>query len=211
MENRKIKKSVVYGVYTLGLVALIATIYLVESFTPKKQFKLKEYSYVSKTIFDDVIPVIATEDKMLKPFTAEDVKLVKSYYDYKGEEKDQVESIIYYENTYMQSSGVSYGKDSEFDVISVLPGTVEEIKDDELLGKIVKVKHNDNVTSVYQCLNDATIQKGDSVIAGQVIGKSGNCSLEKDIKNHVYFELLINNNYVNPENYYGKTIKELNV
>lgn len=209
MENRKIKKSVVYGVYTLGLVALIATIYLVESFTPKKQFKLKEYSYVSKTIFDDVIPVIATEDKMLKPFTAEDVKLVKSYYDYKGEEKDQVESIIYYENTYMQSSGVSYGKDSEFDVISVLPGTVEEIKDDELLGKIVKVKHNDNVTSVYQCLNDATIQKGDSVIAGQVIGKSGNCSLEKDIKNHVYFELLINNNYVNPENYYGKTLKEL--
>lgn len=211
MENRKIKKSVVYGVYTLVLVALIATIYLVESVTPKKQFNLKEYSYVSKTIFDDVIPVIATEDKMLKPYTVDDVKLVKSYYDYKGEEKQQEESIIYYENTYMQSSGVTYGKDSEFDVISVLPGTIEEIKDDELLGKVIKVKHSDNVTSVYQCLSSATIQKGDSVIAGQVIGKSGNCSLEKDTKNHVYFELLINNNYVNPENYYGKTLKELTV
>ena len=211
MENRKIKKSVIYGVYTLGLIALIATIYLVESVTPKKQFNLKEYSYVSKTIFDDVIPVIATEDKMLKPYTADDVKLVKSYYDYKGEEKQQEESIIYYENTYMQSSGVTYGKDSEFDVISVLPGTVEEIKDDELLGKIIKIKHNDNVTSIYQCLNESTIQKGDSVIAGQVIGKSGNCSLEKDTKNHVYFELLINNNYVNPEEYYGKTLKELTV
>ncbi len=209
MTNRRIKKSVIYGIYSLGLIALIGTIYLVESNMPKKQFVNQEYSYVSKTIFDDVIPVIKTEEKMIKPYNADDVKIIKTYYDYKADEKSQQGSIIYYENTYMQNSGVSYGKDTKFDVISVLPGTVEEVKDDELLGKVVKIKHSDNISSLYQCLNETTINKGDTVLSGQVIGTSGSCNLEKDIKNHVYFELMIKNETVNPENYYGKTIKEI--
>ncbi|MBP3461708.1 MAG: M23 family metallopeptidase [Bacilli bacterium] len=209
MTNRRIKKSVIYGIYSLGLIALIGTIYLVEANMPKKQFVNQEYSYVSKTIFDDIIPVISTEEKLIKPFNADDVKVIKTYYDYKADEKSQQESIIYYENTYMQNSGISYGKDTKFDVISVLPGTVQEIKEDELLGKIVTIKHSDNVTSIYQCLNETTINKGDSVIGGQVIGTSGSCNLEKDVKNNVYFELIVNNETVNPENYYGKTLKEI--
>lgn len=209
MTNRRIKKSVIYGIYSLGLIALIGTIYLVESNMPKKQFVNQEYSYVSKTIFDDVIPVIKTEEKMIKPYNADDVKVIKTYYDYKADEKSQQGSIIYYENTYMQNSGVSYGKDTKFDVISVLPGTVEEVTEDELLGKVVKIKHSDNISSLYQCLNETTINKGDTVLSGQVIGTSGSCNLEKDVKNHVYFELMIKNETVNPENYYGKTIKEI--
>ena len=209
MANRRLKKSVIYGIYSLAFIAMIGLIYLVESNIPKKQFNNNEYSYVSKTIFDDVIPVVKTEEKITRPYTADDVKIIKTYYDYKGEETSQQNSIIYYENTYMQSSGVSYGKEDKFDVVSILPGTVEEIKEDELLGKVVKIKHNDNVISLYQCLSETTINEGDTVIEGQVIGQSGTCNLEKDIKNHVYFELLINNETVNPENYYGKTLKEI--
>lgn len=209
MANRRLKKSVIYGIYSLAFIAMIGLIYLVESNIPKKQFNNNEYSYVSKTIFDDIIPVVKTEEKIIRPYTADDVKIIKTYYDYKGEETSQQNSIIYYENTYMQSSGVSYGKEDKFDVISILPGTVDEIKEDELLGKVVKIKHNDNVISLYQCLSETTINEGDTVIGGQVIGQSGTCKLEKDIKNHVYFELLINNETVNPEDYYGKTLKDI--
>lgn len=209
MTNRRLKKSVIYGIYSLVFIAMIGLIYVLESNMPKKQFNNNEYSYVSKTIFDDVIPVISTEEKITKPYNADDVKVLKTYYDYKGEETAQQNSLIYYENTYMQSSGISYGKDDIFDVISILPGTVEEVKEDEILGKIVKIKHNDNVISLYQCLSETTINKGDTVIQGQVIGQSGSCNLEKDIKNHVYFELIINNETVNPENYYGKTLNEI--
>lgn len=209
MANRRLKKSVIYGIYSLAFIAMIGLIYLVESNIPKKQFNNNEYSYVSKTIFDDVIPVVKTEEKITRPYTADDVKIIKTYYDYKGEETSQQNSIIYYENTYMQSSGVSYGKEDKFDIVSILPGTVEEIKEDELLGKVVKIKHNDNVISLYQCLSETTINEGDTVIEGQVIGQSGTCNLEKDIKNHVYFELLINNETVNPEDYYGKTLKDI--
>lgn len=209
MTNRRIKKSVVYGVYSLSLVAMIGVIYLLEANMPKKQFVNQEYSYVSKTIFDDVIAVISTEEKMTKPYNADDVKIIKTYYDYKGDEQSQQKSIIYYKNTYMQSSGVSYGKDDIFDVLTVLPGTVEDIKEDELLGKIIVIKHSDNISSIYQCLSNTTINKGDAVIQGQVIGQSGTCNLEPDIKNHLYFELVVNNKTVNPEEYYGKTLKEI--
>lgn len=209
MTNRRLKKSVIYGIYSLAFIAMIGLIYILESNMPKKEFNNTEYSYVSKTLFDDVIPVISTEEKITKPYNADDVKVLKTYYDYKGEEISQQNSLIYYENTYMQSSGISYGKDELFDVISILPGTVEEVNEDEILGKVVKIKHNDNVTSLYQCLSETTINKGDNVIAGQVIGQSGSCNLEKDIKNHVYFELIINNETVNPENYYGKTLNEI--
>ncbi len=209
MTNRKLKKSVVYSAYSLGLILMIGMIFLIENNLPKKKFSNQEYSYVSKTIFDDVIPVIKTEEKLSKPFTSTDVKEVKKYYDYKGDEKSQQDSIINYDSTYMQSNGITYGKDTLFDVVSILPGTVDEIKTDELLGKIIKVKHNDNVTSTYQCLSNTTVNKGDTVIAGQVIGQSGNCSLESDVKNSVYFELMVNNESVNPELYYGKTLEEI--
>lgn len=210
MTNRRLKKSVVYGVYVFGLVLLIGLIYVTESMiSKKKNFSKQEVNYVSKTIFDDILPVIKIEDKLVKPFTVDDVKELTKYYDYKADEKSQQESIINYENTYMQSSGISYGKDSIFDVVSVLPGTIEEIKEDELLGKVIKVKHNDNVYSVYECLGETTISKGDNVIAGQVIGQSGKCNINKDVNNHVYFELIVNNKNVNPNDYYGKTLKEI--
>lgn len=210
MTNRRIKKSVVYGAYVFGLVLLIGLIYVTESMVPsKKNFDKQENNYVSKTIFDDVIPVIKTEDKLVKPFMVDDVKELTKYYDYKSDEKSQQESIINFENTYMQSSGISYGKDAIFDVVSVLPGTVEEIKEDEILGKVIKVKHNDNVYSIYECLGETTISKGDKVIAGQVIGQSGTCNINKDVKNHIYFELLVNNTPVNPNDYYGKTLNEI--
>ena len=89
MANRKLKKSVIYGIYSLAFISMIGIIYLVEANIPKKEFNKNEFSYVSKTIFDDIIPVINVEEKILKPYTADDVKITNTYYDYKGEETAQ--------------------------------------------------------------------------------------------------------------------------
>lgn len=209
MTNKNVKKSVIYGVYSLGVIALIGTIYLVESSVSKNKFVEQDYSYVSKTIFDEVIPVIATEEKIMKPYTDEDVKILKGYYDYKGEESNQKNAIIYYQNTYMQSSGVSYGKSDTFDVLAILPGTVVDVKEDELLGNIVEIKHSDKVISVYQSLSEVNVKKNDTVIQGQAIGKSGTSNIQTDLGNHIYFELIVNGTNVNPEEYYEKTLKEI--
>lgn len=203
MESRRIKKSAVYAIYSIGIIALIGTIYLIETSIAKDSFKENDdnYGYVSKTIFDETVPVMneANGVQLIRPYTDEKVKIVKNYYDYKGEEETQKNSIFFHEDTYMQSTGVSYGGVDDFDVVAVLDGTVTSVREDELLGNIVEIKHNNNLTSVYQSLKDVSVKKDDKVSQGQPIAKAGTSNIDTSLKNHVYFELIQDGKVINPE------------
>lgn len=203
MESRKIKKSAVYAIYSIGIIALIGTIYLIETSIAKDSFKENDdnYGYVSKTIFDETVPVMneANGVQLIRPYTDKKVKIVKNYYDYKGEEETQKNSIFFHEDTYMQSTGVSYGGVDDFDVVAVLDGTVTSVREDELLGTIVEIKHNNNLTSVYQSLKDVSVKKDDKVSQGQPIAKAGTSNIDTSLKNHVYFELIQDGKVINPE------------
>lgn len=209
MESRRLKKSVIVGIYSMCIVALIGTIYLIESNISKDNFKDDDYTYVSKTIVDDSVQVIAETDKIVKPYTDTELKILKNFYDYQGEEESQQNSIFVYDNTYLQSSGISYGGKDSFDVVSVLGGTVLDVKEDKLLGKIIEIKHNNDVISIYQCLSETSVKKDDTITTGQIIGKGGTCNINNESGTQVYFELLNKGIAVNPESYYGKTISEL--
>lgn len=208
MENRRLKKPVVYLMYSLGFVLLVSIAYLIEgALSPKK---LDDNPlYVSNTIFDDIVPVVATDTKIIRPYTDTEVKILRNYYDYKGEEKDQEQSIIVYDKTYLQSSGITYGGKDTFDVVSILDGTVLSVKEDELLGNVVEIRHDNDIISVYQSLGDVNVKINDSVKQGQVIGKSGTSNLNKDLGSNLYFELIIKGVIVNPDAYYDKNINEL--
>lgn len=203
MESRRIKKSAVYAIYSIGIIALIGTIYLIETSIAKDSFKENDdnYGYVSKTIFDETVPVMneANGVQLIRPYTDEKVKIVKNYYDYKGEEETQKNSIFFHEDTYMQSTGVSYGGVDDFDVVAVLDGTVTSVREDELLGNIVEIKHNNNLTSVYQSLKDVSVKKDEKVSQGQPIAKAGTSNIDTSLKNHVYFELIQDGKVINPE------------
>lgn len=203
MESRRIKKSAVYAIYSIGIIALIGTIYLIETSIAKDSFKENDdnYGYVSKTIFDETVPVMneANGVQLIRPYTDEKVKIVKNYYDYKGEEETQKNSIFFHEDTYMQSTGVSYGGVDDFDVVAVLDGTVTSVREDELLGTIVEIKHNNNLTSVYQSLKDVSVKKDDKVSQGQPIAKAGTSNIDTSLKNHVCFELIQDGKVINPE------------
>lgn len=209
MTERRLKKSVIYGVYSLGIIALIGTIYLIESSISKESFKEDDTTYVSKTIFDDTIPVVADEVKILRPYSDAEIKVVKSYYDYQADEESQKNSIIFHEGTYMQSSGVAYGGKENFEVKSVLDGTVVDVKEDKLLGKIVEIKHSNDLISVYQSLSEVTVTKDAVVKQGDVIGKSGTSTISNELGNHLYFELIVKGTTVNPEQYFDKIVKEI--
>ena len=99
----------------------------------------------------------------------------------------------------MQSTGVSYGGVDDFDVVAVLDGTVTSVREDELLGTIVEIKHNNNLTSVYQSLKDVSVKKDDKVSQGQPIAKAGTSNIDTSLKNHVYFELIQDGKVINPE------------
>ncbi|MDD3453038.1 MAG: M23 family metallopeptidase [Bacilli bacterium] len=210
MKQVRLKKGVIYGIYSLIGISLIGTIYLIENAT-KPSLNTDDYKYVSLTIFDDDIPVVADSNikKIIRPYNNEDVKIVKNYYDYQSDENSQQNSIMIYQNTYMQSSGVCYGKTDVFNVMSILDGKVIDIKEDELLGKTVQIQHENNIISIYQSLSDVSVKKDQDIKAGEIIGTSGTSNLNKDIGNHLYFELIINGSIVNPEQYYDKLVSEL--
>lgn len=210
MTKRKIKKPVMYAIYMGMFVFMIGAIYLLESkFNTASFDEEKNQDYVSDTIIEDEVPVVNTKTIMIRPYTDASLSIVKSYYDYKAEAEAQEKSIIYYENTYIQNSGVSYGGKDNFDVVAVLDGTVTDIKEDEHLGKIIEIKHENNVISVYQSLGETTVKKDDIVTQGQIIGKSGTSNISKDLGNHLHFELIVKGITVNPEEYYDKNISEL--
>lgn len=208
--KRVLKKPVVYSIYGLSFCLLLGGIMLLE-FSSNNTLSKEEdnYQYVSKTVFQNSIPVVSNVAQILKPYTQEDVTIVQNYYDPKSDEESQRNSIIYYENTYLQSTGVSYGKKEVFEVVSILDGTVKEVKEDTTLGNVIIIEHENGIVSTYESITEIAVKQGDAVSQGQVIAKSGTSNISKDLNNHLYFELAINGVTVNPENYYNKSVNEL--
>lgn len=210
MKRRKLKAYVMPTLYTMLLVcALLLTITVSNLLVKNDENVIPENdTYVSEINEEEETPVISEEkNKMLKPYTDEKVTVGKYFYDYKADSSKQEGSIIYHENTYMQNSGIDYILDKEFEVVSVLDGTVTNVSKDELLGNIIEIKHENNYISVYQSLGSTEVKKGDVVSKGQVIGKSGTNSLDKDMGNHLHFELYIKGQVVDPTLYIDKELE----
>lgn len=216
MTKRKLKPFVVPVVYVLSLAMLITSVFFIERIINNTVFKSEDIEDVSNTVDEGVeedtsseVPVVNTDPQIIRPYVNEAVKVVKNYYDYQADSASQEGSILYYGDTYMQNSGVDYSMDSEFDVVSILDGTVMEVVDDEVMGKTIKIKHSNDLISVYQSMGSVEFKVNDTVTQGTIIGKSGENNVSKDLGNHLHFELYYQGNVVNPENYYGKLLGEL--
>ena len=118
----------------------------------------------------------------------------------------QKSSIIVHDNNYIQNSGVDYGKDTEFEVISILEGTVVNVKEDDSLKGTVEIKHDNGFISVYQSLKDIKVKKDQVISQGQVLGTATTNELDKDLGNHLHFELIVSGQNVNPEIYLDKEL-----
>ncbi len=207
---RRLKKPVIYSLYGLSFCMLLGGLFMLELNNNKLNSDKKDYEYVSKTgINDDNIPVVNTDTTIIKPYTDENIEVVQNYYDYKANEDEQKKSIIYYENTYMPSNGVSYGKDEAFSVVAILDGKVTSVKEDNTVGNIITIEHENGIISVYQSITDIKVKEGSEVKQGDVIATSSTSNISADLKNHLYFELSIKNQTVNPEDYYGKSINDI--
>lgn len=207
--KRQLKKSVVYGLYGLSFALLVGGVALLG--IAANDLGKEKLNYVSKGILDyeEKVPVVSEVAKIIRPYTDTEVKVSKNFYDYQAEAKEQEESLIYFEGTYMQSSGISYSKGEAFDVVSILDGTVKEVKEDATLGNVITIEHQNGITSVYQSIGEISVKTGDVITSGQVIAKSATSNISTELGNHLYFELIIDGICVDPENYYDKSINEL--
>ena len=78
---RKLKQSVIYGIYALGSLSLIGGLFIYQAIQNTEDYISTRY--VTKNIFDEVYPVINISKGIEKPFNDASVKIVKSFYDYK--------------------------------------------------------------------------------------------------------------------------------
>ena len=203
--KRRLKKQVIYTLYALSFVAIIGAVYILEKIS-SPSILTPETNYVNDVIIEDKIPVVSTRDLISRPYLVE-VEVARKYYDKDASEEDQKNSLIYYNNTYIPNSGVDYKSDEVFDVVSILDGKVTKVEENNLLGKIIEITHENNLISVYQSLSEVMVAEGDNVIQGQVIGKSGTNELDKDIGNHLHFELYVNGQVVDPTLYLNKELE----
>ncbi len=201
----KLKPYVLPSVYIILVVGLTIGIYYAAK-DMKKTKTIPNYNYVSSIILNKDMPVINETTRIIKPFTSETVQIGKYYYDYKGEAEGQEKSLTRHDNTYIQNSGLDYTAGEVFDVVTVLNGTVTKVTEDDLLGKTVEVKHDNDYITVYQSLSEVSVKKGDVVTQGQIIGKSGTNEIDKDLGNHLHFEMYLNGAIVNPADYIDKDI-----
>lgn len=220
MKRRKLKPFVVPMMYVASIAMLVGSVYCIERLVNNAVFQNDDIGEVEEVIYssdknNDIddnrndVPVVNTEVTISRPYTNGNMKIVKNYYDYQADASRQEESIVYYGNTYMQNSGVDYGMDDEFEVVSILDGTVTEVVDDDIMGKTVKIKHSNDLISVYQSLGSVDVKVDDEVTQGMVIGTSGEANVSPELGNHLHFELYHQGSVVNPENYYDKLLGEL--
>ena len=211
MKKRNLKLFAVPAIYTLALLVFGGSMYLIQRTVNSQKFTSNEnMEYVDKEIVTDneYIPVINVEPIIMKPFLNDSVSINKSFYNKDDDKQNQENSIILYEKTYMQNSGVDYKLNEQFDVVSILDGTVIDVIDNEILGKTIKIRHNNDIISTYQSLGETLVNKDDTVLRGQVIAKSGTCKLYSTDYN-LHFELSFQGKNINPETSYGKNESEL--
>lgn len=214
MKKRKLKPFLVPVIYVFSIAMLIGGVYFVESFISEKSLKTDTNEVIEEEVNQEEVvpedvPVVATEPVISRPYSNANVKIVKNFYDYQGEEATQEDSLVYYGNTYMQNSGVDYGLETEFEVVSIMDGTVMEVLDDEIMGKTVKIKHSNDLISVYQSLGSVDVKENDNVTQGMIIGKSGLSNVSRDLGNHLHFEIYFQGKVLNPENCYDKTVLQI--
>lgn len=208
MKRKKLKSFVLPSLLMIAITGVIFGTAIISNNMNKSTESVEQnLEYVSSVILDNDIAVINTTTKVINPYTDQSVTIGKYYYDYKGEASAQEKSIIYHDDTYMQNSGVDFVSENVFDVVAVLEGTVTDVKDDETLGKIIEVKHNNEYISIYQSLSEVSVKKGDTVTQGQVLGKSGTNELDKEMGNHLHFEFYVNGQVVDPTGYLNKELQ----
>ena len=150
----------------------------------------------------NITPTVSVSKTIIRPYTSTDVSATIPYYNIDGTNDEQAAALIYYEGIYMQNTGVLYTSNNTFDVVSILDGTVKNIKEDSLMGNIVEIEHTNNLTTVYQSLGEVKVKVGDKVNQADIIATSGQNKIATDTSNALHFEVFYKGEVFNPEEFY---------
>ncbi len=124
------------------------------------------------------------------------------------EEVNAINSYGFYHNTtldkYYLHTGIDFGGEAGSDVFAALDGTVESITTDPLLmGTTITLSHENGLKTVYTFVEAAEgLKAGDKVEKGDVIATVAE-AMGQEYKDgaHLHFEVFLNGEAVDPEEY----------
>ena len=210
MIKRKLKPWVIPTIYALVVAVVFTCLYILGN-TINDGFQSPSKNNVKDVLIEEDIPVNKEIEstKILKPYNGENVTIANKFYEKDAEEKTQQNSLIYYENIYMQNTGILYNSDKQFNVIAVLDGTVKNIKEDKILGNVIEIEHGTNLTAFYQSVDNIKVKVGDQVKQGDLIATSGANNIENTKDNCLHFQVYNQGQLLNPETFYTMNLNEL--
>lgn len=108
-------------------------------------------------------------------------------------------------STYRPNFGIDIKADLGKPVYAVLDGTVEDVETNTDDGVEVTINHQNGLKTKYANLDsNVLVKKGNTIKKGQQIGKVGNTTLRAAYEkygNHLHFEVLKGDKYVDPSTY----------
>ena len=113
-----------------------------------------------------------------------------------------VDSLTYNATTrdWRVHNGIDIAAEAGTEVYAAADGEVYTVYEDEQMGMTVVIRHVDGFATKYASLaQQVSVNPGDVVVAGQVIGTVGNTALmESAIGDHVHFAVTCDGQPVNP-------------
>ena len=192
-------------------IMLVVSIMLLTARALYKEKPVKEppLDTSEESVFETIVPVINVEDIYVQaPYSGENIEEKVGYYNYQGEKESQEKSIIKYDNTYLQNTGITYSSQKEFKIISVLDGEVTKIYQNDILGNVIEITHDNNLISVYQMVDNINVKEKDKVQIGQEIATSGTSKLFETGHN-LHFEIIKNGETKDPKTIIGMNTKDI--
>lgn len=159
---------------------------------------------------DDNTPAQEVKPKTMSAPIEGDYIIVRQYYDLNNE-SSLADAIIVNGTSLSMSKGIGFAKedDSEFECVNTIDGKVLSITQTDLNGYVVEVDNYDGLVTTFYNLSSVNVSVDDEITSGMVIGKSGSSLTDAEASNHVFVEMTLNDAYINPVNYIGKTVDSI--
>ena len=133
--------------------------------------------------FDNLLPPLADISNIINNFSGSE--LVKS------------ETT----GSWQTHNGIDIAAETGTEVYAVADGEIKSVKDDPLWGVTVVIDHHNGFMTKYCSLGaDLSVQQGDKVSSGDIIGVVGNTAdIESASAPHLHLEMTRNNKFIDPE------------
>ena len=165
-----------------------------------------------ETPIEPTVPVVATPETFVAPIDTKDYVIPTTFFNEDNEDATALASSLFFfqvgNGKYSHpSQGMSFAcaNGEAVNVIAPLSGVVSAVIDDDpVRGTIVRVDHDNGMQTVLTGVYDVTVNIGDTVDQGHILGITGLSRLEPDSGNVIHLEVFQGGNYVNPADIIGQ-------